>query len=263
VALPLLAVLTVVAIACNDDDEGGGDDAAAIEQTIRDAIAAYNNAQAEEFYSYFTDEGLAALFEVPVEELESTKAEFEQFIGEDPLEVREVRNVEVDGDDATAEMIAASVGVLQGDRFALVNQEDAWKINGYEGYAVSPDTPDGYTELDMVVQEFAFGVDIEQIEAGNVAFNTENVGQQDHEAVLARLDEGVVLEEALMSEGDPEGVELMARIVVTPGQTYNMVLVDPLEAGRYAFVCFFPDTDEGPEGTPHAFKGMVQEFTVD
>jgi hypothetical protein len=27
-------------------------------------------------------------------------------------------------------------------------------------------------------------------------------------------------------------------------------------------VCFLPDTSEGPEGAPHAFKGMVREFTI-
>jgi hypothetical protein len=81
--------------------------------------------------------------------------------------------------------------------------------------------------------------------------------------VLARLDEGVNLEEALQSPEEPEGVEVIGGVFnVEPGSSYNLVYTDELTAGRYAFVCFLPDLTEGPDGTPHAFKGMVQEFTV-
>jgi hypothetical protein len=41
-----------------------------------------------------------------------------------------------------------------------------------------------------------------------------------------------------------------------------MAFEAPLEPGRYALVCFFPDTDD-PEMTPHAEKGMASEFTVE
>jgi hypothetical protein len=48
---------------------------------------------------------------------------------------------------------------------------------------------------------------------------------------------------------------------VAPGAKLTVALAEPLASGRYALVCFLPDTDEGEEGTPHAFKGMLAEFT--
>jgi hypothetical protein len=61
-----------------------------------------------------------------------------------------------------------------------------------------------------------------------------------------------------------EGVEFIGGTNdVAAGESSNIVFVAPLEAGRYVMVCFLPDTDEGPEGTPHFAKGMVKEFTVE
>jgi hypothetical protein len=37
-----------------------------------------------------------------------------------------------------------------------------------------------------------------------------------------------------------------------------MVFTGPLAAGRYGLVCFFPS----PQDVPHAFLGMVSEFSV-
>jgi hypothetical protein len=67
--------------------------------------------------------------------------------------------------------------------------------------------------------------------------------------------------EALQSQGEPEGIEFQGFSQARSGDSYNMVLLNDLAAGHYAFVCFFPDTDD-PEMTPHAFKGMVSEFDV-
>lgn len=116
----------------------------------------------------------------------------------------------------------------------------------------------------MTLDEFAFGLDA-NLTAGNVAFAVENQGEQPHEAILAKIDEGVDLEEALNSEEDePEGIEVLGGVFeVQPGNSYNLVYTEELEAGRYAFVCFLPDLDEGPDGTPHALKGMVLEFNIE
>jgi hypothetical protein len=62
-------------------------------------------------------------------------------------------------------------------------------------------------------------------------------------------------------EGVP-GVTFIAGIDVEPGETSNLVFAEPLEAGRYLFICFRPDTSEGPDGTPHALKGMYKELTI-
>jgi len=61
---------------------------------------------------------------------------------------------------------------------------------------------------------------------------------------------------------DAPGVTFVAGTGADPGQKNNLVFAEPLESGRYLMICFRPDTTEGPNGTPHAVKGMVREFAV-
>jgi hypothetical protein len=94
-----------------------------------------------------------------------------------------------------------------------------------------------------------------------VALALSNKGKQPHEAVLVKVAPGVNLQEALQSDGEPEGLEFQGFSSAEPGASYNMVLLSDLSAGHYALVCFFPDLDD-PQLTPHAFKGMVSEFDI-
>lgn len=257
----LAAVALVLLLGgCKDGDDGK--DKTEVEDAVRSLIEAYTDKDSDAFLAALTDKGLAELFGVSEEELADFKAQLPQFIGEDPPVIRSFANTEVSGETATTELESEGTGTIEIDRFHLVRVEDAWKVDGFEGFVVSPDIPDGYTVIDLPVQEFAFGLDPTQVETGKVAFKVRNVGQQPHEVPLLRLAEGVILEEALQSEGQPEGIEFVGRIEIQPGKESNMVLLNDLTPGRYALVCFFPDTED-PEGTPHAFKGMQMEFELE
>lgn len=260
VALALAASLAIAA-ACGDD---GSADEEAVEQAVLDAVTAYNAGDADAFFAAFTDKGFAQLAEVPVEDVAEAKEEFKEFIGEEPLENPEVRDTEVDGEAATAVLRGESAGVIEVDTLSLIKEGETWKVDGIELYGESPDIPDGYAKVAIAAQEFAFGVDTDKIKGGKMAFEVENVGEQMHEVVLVSLAEGLDLQEALMSESEeePEWIEFIARVQVDPGDAYNMVLLEDLAPARYAFVCFFPDIED-PEMTPHAFKGMTQEFTIE
>ncbi len=73
------------------------------------------------------------------------------------------------------------------------------------------------------------------------------------------LPEGITIEDALGEEGPPEDVSFLGvGGPWDPGTDTTLVFTEPLEAGRYAMVCFVEDAD----GTPHAFLGMTSEFTV-
>jgi hypothetical protein len=195
--------------------------------------------------------------------LEAAKQEAAPFIGEDPLEIQELNVTDSSEDSATVEMIAASTGILEGDLLELTKDGDEWTVSDLQLFAVSPEVPSGYETYDMALNEFSFTID-GQVASGQAAFATSNEGEQPHEALLAKLDPELNLEEALMSEEQPEGLEVIGGVFgVEPGDSYNLVYTEPLEAGRYVFVCFLPDLTEGPEGTPHAFKGMVQEFNIE
>ena len=261
--LPMLAasVLAIAGLAACGGD-GGGEDAEAAEAVVRSAAERYNARDADGFYALFTDKGLKELFgpEAPPD-INEAKQAFRGFIGEDPLTVREL-DAEVDDDTATVEAMTESGGTLDGETFTLIKSGNDWKIDGYRDYSVSPDVPDGYTEVDLALKDFSFDLDPADVKTGKLAFVSKNEGKQPHEVVFVKLGEGVNLQQALQSEGPPEGIELLGRIEQQPdGDEYNMVMLRDVTAGRYALVCFFPDTSD-PQQTPHAFKGMVREFTV-
>jgi uncharacterized cupredoxin-like copper-binding protein len=150
------------------------------------------------------------------------------------------------------------------ETYDLVKQGDAWLIDGQEDGEV--EVPDGTTEVNVDLNEFAFGLRTTDITdaAGPVALVANNVGEQEHEIGLARIPADANLDELLRTEEDVPGFEFLGGAgPVEPGDTANLVLTRPLEPGRYVLVCFLPDTAEGSDGEPHAFKGMVSEFIVE
>lgn len=118
------------------------------------------------------------------------------------------------------------------------------------------------TRVTMTATDFAFDLPAE-IEAGLVTFEMPNQGQEAHHAQLVRVNEGGDLDTALaaLAEEDLETVFREVTVaggvgIIPPGAT-AAATVD-LQPGEYAFVCGLPS----PDGTPHAAKGMVQQFTV-
>jgi hypothetical protein len=77
---------------------------------------------------------------------------------------------------------------------------------------------------------------------------------------VAPIPADVPLEEAI--EAVDESAVVAFKLFIVPDQEVDVAFDAPLEPGRYALVCFFPDTDD-PERTPHAFKGMLAEFTIE
>jgi hypothetical protein len=52
------------------------------------------------------------------------------------------------------------------------------------------------------------------------------------------------------------------KVFLMPGQEdVDMAFNAPLAPGKYALVCFFPDTAD-PEFLPHIEKGMIATFIV-
>jgi hypothetical protein len=106
--------------------------------------------------------------------------------------------------------------------------------------------------------------------AGLVTITFDNKGKYAHEIGLARVKDGVTLDQvtaALMSS-DPDAeakakqlqvdpdTELSAPAILGPG--LSEVTAVTLPAGHYVVTCFLP----GPDGMPHVAMGMIGEFTV-
>jgi hypothetical protein len=261
--LPLVAVLalSVALVACGDDD--GGDDDEATRQELVDLIttlATTNGGEATQeeidFYLAHVTEGFVQDF--GTESLEACEADVATCIG-DPLTnpTVDAEAIEIDGDSARAE-IQAEEGMFG---IELARDGDTWQASGV--YVPDDDIPEGAELVELGLDEFAFDADFESdaVKSGDFAFHATNNGQQPHEVVLVSLPADRPIEELLQDESfQPEPI--FVKFGYGPGDDSDIALPEPLVAGRYGLVCFLPDTDD-PEGTPHAFKGMVAEFTVE
>ena len=103
------------------------------------------------------------------------------------------------------------------------------------------------------------------VPAGPVEVVLNNAGTEEHQATIVRLNDGVSLQQfAAAGASDPTGAAAFKLLTAfggpnaTPAGALNgstQVLTQP---GNYLFACFIP----GPDGVPHAAKGMILPFTV-
>ncbi len=267
-------------VACSDDDDDeAGDttpvatqaatkeasaDEQAIQQVFVDAIERWNAKDLDGFVTFLTDAGIVSSFGEDGTTVEEAKANLESFFGTVDLGTPEFSDVSVSGDTGSMDAVFSFGLVLLHSKFGLVKVGADWKLNNEESN-LPVDVPAGATIIEVDLNEFAFGTDVTAITGatGVFALEAKNVGKQAHMLGLARVPADANIEELLKQEDSPD-VEFIAGVDdVAPGTSQNLIFVKPLDAGRYVMVCFLPDTDEGEEGTPHVFKGMLKEFTVE
>lgn len=257
-----LAVLSVAFVACGDDDDdddgGSAEDKQAIATFVED-LASYNGETATQedidyYMAHITD---SFVQDFGTEDVAACEANAAECIGE-PLPGAAVSpdSVEIDGDTATA-IIMSDIGSFG---IKVLIEGDDYKATDL--FVPSDDVGDAEV-VDMELAEFAFAVDVESdaVKSGDFALSVTNGGEQTHEVALVALPAEGTVEELLQDDSfQPEPI--IVKFPFAPGDEANIALPAPLDPGRYAFVCFLPDTDD-PEGTPHAFKGMTAEFTVE
>ncbi|MGH2536013.1 MAG: hypothetical protein ACRDHL_01300 [Candidatus Promineifilaceae bacterium] len=131
-------------------------------------------------------------------------------------------------------------------------------VSEAEGESAPAPEPD----IELVAKEFAFDLP-ESLTAGEQTFHLDNQGQQDHEAFVVKLEEGVTPEQFLAavedpSAGPPPGLPAGGFQAIPPGsEGYFTVDMTP---GNYAFICFVGDEETG---APHFALGMLSEVTVE
>jgi hypothetical protein len=117
------------------------------------------------------------------------------------------------------------------------------------------------TDIDVTMRDYQWDLST-PVTAGKHTFKiTAAAGNQPHEWVLVRLQDGKTGQDFLnwaMKMTGPPPVESLGGVpVMQPGQV-NYISAD-FRAGHYALICFVPDAKDGQ---PHAMHGMVKEFTV-
>ncbi len=91
-----------------------------------------------------------------------------------------------------------------------------------------------------------------------IIFNFTNSGEEAHEAILMQLPDGVDPMGILDGSVDMSQVNFIGGVFdIEPGGSADLTVLD-LPVGTYTLVCFFP----GPDGTPHAAHGMIQQFNI-
>ena len=241
----------------------GGGDEAKVKDTVRRAVEAYNAKDLNTYLGLLTDSAIEDEYGLP---RETAAPSITEFIGEPPVEVRELSNTRVSGGSATVDFEHTEGKRLVVERVTLAKEGEEWKIDGFE--ALPLEIPSTVTSVAVEASEFAFTVGDAGIDDGEIALTVRNVGRQDHQVIVARLDPEPSLESlvlaiaAALSTATPEGVsEIVAFSTYQPGESGNIVFAEPLQAGRYGLFCFFPDITDA-EMTPHALKGMYAELTV-
>lgn len=262
-AVALVAVLGVAVACSDDDDDGGGGGSEEERQELADLateIAGTNGETAtqEEIDFYIAHITDSFVQEFGTESVEACADNAAECIGEPlPNPTVDPESVEIEGDSATL-----ILGSDEGDfGLEMTKEDDVWKASGL--FVADDEIADGTEVVDLEMSEFAFGGDLESdaVKSGDFAFHAVNVGEQIHEVLLVALPPEGTLEELLMDETfEPEPI--LVKFPYAPDEESDIALPEPLAAGRYGLVCFLPDTDD-PEMTPHAFKGMTAEFTVE
>jgi len=128
----------------------------------------------------------------------------------------------------------------------------------------------GWAQVDVTAKEYAYDGIPDELEAGPTSFEFANEGKELHELGMVRVNDGVTetTDEllALPEEQVMEKITFMGSPAFADPGSGEYKVVD-LEPGRYIVACFVPvgtTSQEAPpvDGPPHAFQGMVAEFTV-
>jgi hypothetical protein len=250
--LAAVALLTL-AVACgDDDDEPSAEELREVEELARQ-VAESDGSNADFFFAHVTDNLIeTVLFSTR----DNCMAAPVECIGE-PASILSISSTEIEGDSAHV-IAVSSIGALD---IGLMRQDGEWTVDSLA--AASDEIPSGATSVDLALSEFAFDFDQADIpDGGNIAFRVRNVGAQVHEVAVVAIAEGATLEESLEAVFAEQAAPVGLKVFIVPGQTVDMAFEAPLAPGKYALVCFFPDTSD-PNFTAHIEKGMLAEFEVE
>ncbi|HEY8524677.1 MAG TPA: hypothetical protein VIL48_06935 [Acidimicrobiales bacterium] len=127
-----------------------------------------------------------------------------------------------------------------------------------------------WATVDVTAADYAFDGLPDELTAGVTSFELANEGQEAHELLLLRKNDGVTQSaEELLALPEEEAMELVTMVGDPPSAppgADDYAIVD-LEPGDYVAACFVPTGATGedgppPAGPPHAAHGMVAEFRV-
>lgn len=272
-AVLALMLLTATATACSDDD---ADEDVAVADPIGDDTGTDGDGDGD--VGAYCDASLA------IETAPEPEIDFETATPEEQAEAAKTFATNdllplADEVVATApEEVAGDVAVLVGALEDVAETGDFAAFETEEAEAASKRLHEfdlescGWNAVDVTAVDYSFEGVPDAIDAGVTSFEFANDGEEMHEMVLFRKNDGVDLSaEELLELPEEEAMTMATFVGATFGEpgSSDEYLVADLEAGDYAMVCFVPTgvTSEAEfetaDGPPHFTHGMVAELTVE
>lgn len=116
-------------------------------------------------------------------------------------------------------------------------------------------------DVNLTMTDYAFELS-KPVEAGTRTIRIENLGQQSHEVVIGQLRPGKTMRQAVdWLNGGQHGAGPVLAVGGASGLAkgrHQTITLD-FAPGRYVFLCFIPDANDGK---PHTAHGMAKEFVV-
>ena len=114
-------------------------------------------------------------------------------------------------------------------------------------------------QVDVTGTEYAFDLSATPT-ADTKEITFTNDGDEPHDLIFAKINEGYTLDEAFEAQGREGTAEDLGSTFAKPGEEAKPIeLKQPLEPGNYAVVC----TLETKDGELHYDLGMKDEFTIE
>ena len=233
-----------------------------VEATVSAIVDAFNDQDAEAFVALWTEQGLEASFGPQDDYVEFIQGEME---ATGSIVAHEVSDLRIEGGRFHAIVeLEFEVGFVVYEEWEFIEGDEGWLVNNTT--PAFREIPPGTPVVDMQLDEYAFIYNKDAINAadGNFAFDVTNVGEEPHEIIVVEITSDDSLLNLLLSspeesEEPPEGIEVISfGGFFEPAQDGTVVFEEALSPGRYGLLCFV----EASDGTPHAFLGMISEFTV-
>lgn len=246
--------------------------AAGIFAEVENYFACYNEGQASgdpglyvalESSAFIESEGSADAEERVASEIDSVFPS---------VTLLDVDNAQIWSDGRVSADVQAMVGPHWYNEWTwfMVEEDGIWKLDervdlpprpdvdfvAVNGINITETTDEASGEVTYAFESRSGSWDFTATDA--IVLNFTNSGVEPHEAILLQLPEGVDPLGLLDGSVDMSQVTFLGGVFdIEPGTTADLTMID-LPEGTYTLICFIP----GPDGSPHAVHGMVQQFNV-
>lgn len=281
-ALAAASIMALILAACGDDDEAADDaptettvSSEAVDDDGTDAGATDTTAAAGRGDVDAYCEAVLEVETVPFPDIDFESASPEEIGAGLAGYVEVLRPLVDDLVEAAPDEIAVDVDVLSAAVDEIgTSEEDPFEepaVAASEGRVHAFDLDNcGWNVESVTATEYAFDGLSDDLASGPTSFELANRGEELHELVLARINDGVTQSaEEILALPEEEAFALVTPLPgeASAAQGETDYLVADLEPGRYLAACFIPvgATGQGPpppDSPPHALEGMFAQFTV-